>query len=219
MIDVEDEENLQEKKALKPPGQATSGLVFGILGLVLFLLPLIGLLLGLAALASGASARNKIKRAGNTIGKGRANAAFVLGIVDTVIGVLVLMIVIPNYLNMGRRSFDYTTLNNMHNIQLTLEDFADSTKGIYPTSMKDNDTNASKLSDLVPFFHDDELQNPYSHKPCNVLIMNKSTVFPADNEMVDIPPGDIRVYSNGKEYLILGGGNEGKPLTKRLRSN
>jgi len=219
MADVENEKNFQEGRSKKTPGQAISSLVFGILGLVLFFLPVIGLLLGITAIVSGALARRKISRNMVKKGKGIAIAGFNLGIIDTIIGVLLIMFFVPNYLNMNRKALDFTVLSHMRRVQSVLDQFADSTKGVYPTLISDKNPNGCKLSELIPAINDEEMKSPYNHKPTNILLMSKSTVFPTTNEAVDILPGDIRVYSNGKEYLILAGGRDGKPLTYRLKSN
>jgi hypothetical protein len=80
-----------------PPPRAKNGagvtsLVLGIISLVLCWLPLVGLGLGIGAVATGAVGRGRFKR-GEAIDNGPAVTGMVLGIVATIVGIAILLLV------------------------------------------------------------------------------------------------------------------------------
>lgn len=202
----------------KTPGLATTSLVCGIAGLALFFIPFVGFLLGLAALTSGVVSRKNIIGEGLTKGRGVATAGFSLGIAGTVVGVLVILIFIPNYLNISRRPVDNPTRRNMQRVQWALDSFADAGDGRYPAYKNDKDPNGCPLSRTIPAIDEYGMQNPFHRRAIKIVLMNETFAFPGDTVTIPIAPGDIRVYSDGKKYLIMGGSREGKSLSYRIRS-
>lgn len=65
-----------------------------------------------------------------------------LMVVVVIIGILA-AIAIPNFISMQKRAKEASVKNNMHTIQLAIEDFATITEGYYPVDLAQTATNAA----------------------------------------------------------------------------
>lgn len=165
---------------------------------------------GVTGLVLSAIARNEIKRDTSLRGYGVAKAGFFLGI-----GMIIAFLgiwTITGAVSYHRHHAAASVKQNMHRVQLAMEDFAHLSDGQYACAMDDITETNVKFSDLISR----ELRNPFTKEQTNVKFMPTGTPFPLQHDEVDIPPGEIYVYCDGSKYVILGGGKEGVALSLRL---
>ena len=198
-------------------GFAIAGFVCGLVGII----PYFGFILGILAIIFSSIARNEIKTKNIKTGGGLAIVGLILGIVDLLIGLLIIAaIAIPNFISMQQRAQDASVKSQMHMVQIAMEDFStQKSGGSYPISMDSQTDDGKTFRELLP--GKKIMINPFTKLPTSIKFFNvKGGLyhFPDDSEVPNIPPGDIDVYSDGLKYYILGGGKNGQALSLRLTS-
>lgn len=123
---------------------------------------------------------------------------------------LIAFFAIPSMIGMTKHERRARVKNNIHWIRNAMEDFADTNDETYPCSLTDTTTDGDNLLDFVYY----NLTNPYTKNPVNLRFTGEP--FSVEYNDINIPPGDIYVYCNGSEYLIIGGQEDGKPNSLRL---
>jgi hypothetical protein len=196
-------------------GKAIAGLVCGIIGVIPF--PLINFMLGVLALVFSSLARSEIKKDRSKSGAGLATAGLVLGIVDFVIAILLLAaIVIPNIFVYQTRAKDSMVKNNMYRIQVAMEDFSTQRVDMkYPLNADSKTDRGESFESMLKLLN---LNDPFTRKPAIVTFKGDIAKAPSEYQAIDISPGDIYVFSDGLNYLILGGDRNGASYTFRLSS-
>ena len=124
-----------------------------------------------------------------------------LMIVVVVIGILA-AIAIPNYMSLTERAHEAGVKENMHTLQLTMEDFSVINNGDYPTSAASLTSDGHTLAQLCPTTT--YPLNPFTQTPTVVQFNAPPT---AGN------PGEIGINpANVHDYLIHGNGPKGDTL-------
>jgi type II secretion system protein G len=135
-----------------------------------------------------------------------------LMVVVVIIGILA-AIAIPNFMRMQQRAKESSTKNNMHTLQLTVEDFSTLNNGAYPADnvVKTVETNES-LEDLKPGgLAGSWPNNPFTGQPV-IITWTPGQVAPFVASNPDMPPGEIEYINDatagaadGQSYAIFGG--------------
>ena len=213
----EDEQKAAKKAKKSTPG--TISLVCSILALLSpFVIPLAGIALTLPlaviAIVTGALA----------LGTGKGRAGFVLGIFDIL---LVVAVVIPSSSFFQRDIFrEGSVKQQMYGLQRVLEHFVTQRKdALYPVSMTDTTKNGKAFQNFIDELRANEelrpsekLNNPWTRKPTNIELIPKLPTMPLAGDDAKLMKGDIRIYCNGHEYLIIGGGKKNTPLSFTLKN-
>lgn len=196
-------------------GKAIAGLVCGIIGVIPF--PLINFLLAVLAVIFSILARGEIKKDPSKTGAGLATAGLVLGIVDFVIGILLLAaIAIPNFIMYQSRARDSVVKNNMYRIQVAMEDFSTQRVDMkYPLNADSKTDKGESFESMLKLLN---LNDPFNRKPAIVSFKGDIAKAPSEYQTIDISPGEIYIFSDGMNYLILGGDRNGTSYTFRLSS-
>ncbi len=195
-------------------GKAIAGFIFGLVGII----PYLSLLLGILAIVFSALAKSEIGKNKNLSGNGLATAGLILGIFDIVIiGVGVFAaIAIPNFIAMQIRAREATVKNQMHTLQMAMEEYKTIDKlNRYPTSMESQLPDGSNFRDMIS---KSISTNPFTNAPINIIFKNMPGRSLEEDYMINISRGDINVYCDGQHYLIIGGGRDERPLALKLRS-
>lgn len=116
---------------------------------------------------------------------------------------------IPSMIGMEKRARRAEVKSDIYRIQVAMEDFADKNNDTYPCSLTDTTINGDALINFVYY----DLTNPYTENPVKVRFIGEP--FPVEHSNTSIPPGDIYIYCNGSEYLILGGQEDSTPNSFR----
>lgn len=178
-----------------------------ILLLIAFPLLLFG---GVIGLALSSIVRKEIKKGKLLIGNWLTRVGLILGI-GMIIGFFGFWI-IPSGIGYHKRHREASTKYNMQIVAIAMNNFAHLNNDIYPCSMEAITKDGEHFSALLS----EELTNPYTKEPTNLKFMGKEMSFPSQDDDINTPPGDIYIYSNGHQYMILGGGEDGKALSLRL---
>ena len=210
---VENNSFKQPSKALK---KRTSGLSIGgfVCGLIGFILPFPFIFLGPVAIILSIIALVQINKNENLKGSGFGIAGLVLGGLSFIMLPILAAIAIPNFISMRLRAQEASVKSSMHIVQLSIEDWATTMNGLYPTSMDDETPTGETLSDLLPV----SITNPFSNTPINIIFMHASDPLHLEYDEISMPPGDIYIFCDGMEYIILGGGRKGTSLSFFLTS-
>lgn len=128
-----------------------------------------------------------------------------LMIVVVIIGILA-AIAIPNFISMQKRAKESTVKANMHQIQVSLEDFSVQNEGIYPTADTDALPSGNTLRTVCPL--GDYPENPFT-KATTVMQWNTDPTSGAPGELALNP-----ALTN--EYRLKGNGAEGDTLSLTL---
>jgi len=136
--------------------------------------------------------------------------------VVVIIGILA-AIAIPNFINMTNRAKEGSVKNNMHTLQLTIENFACLSDGLYPCDNTCQTTSTGEtLEDIKqggavsPWF-----TNPFASAP-TVITWSPNQVNPWIPTNNDLPRGQIEYCNDGTgsgnrdatKYTIHGGDGE-----------
>jgi type II secretion system protein G len=118
-----------------------------------------------------------------------------LMIVVVIIGILA-SIAIPNFISMQHRAREATVKSNMHQIQVSLEDFSVQNDGAYPTADADALPSGQTLRDVCPTR--DYPANPYTKLP-SVIQWNSNPSSGQPGEMAINPAvtANYRLKANG----------------------
>jgi type II secretion system protein G len=125
-----------------------------------------------------------------------------LMIVVVIIGILA-AIAIPNFMSMQKRAKESTVKANMHQIQVSLEDFSVQNEGIYPTADADALPSGNTLRTVCPL--GDYPENPFT-KATTVVQWNADPTSGAPGELALNP-------ALTSEYRLKGNGAEGDTLS------
>ena len=110
-----------------------------------------------------------------------------LMIVVVIIGILA-AIAIPNFISMQNRAKEGSVKNNMHTMQLAIEDFATQTDGIYPDAAASATPNGDTVEDLCP-------QGAYPRNPfTGAATVATWDADPAGPGVVGINPATVNNY-------------------------
>ncbi len=82
-----------------------------------------------------------------------------LAVVVTVVGILT-TIIIPNYIDMTRRSREASVKSNCHTVQMAAEDFAIQSDGVYAADLGSATPGGESIIDMLP--GNARLQNPFT---------------------------------------------------------
>jgi type II secretion system protein G len=136
-----------------------------------------------------------------------------LMVVVVIIGILA-AIAIPNFMRMQQRAKESSTKNNMHTLQLTVEDFSTLNNGAYPA---DNTAvtfeTGETLENLKPGGAAATWpNNPFAGVPINIT-WTPTTAPPCPPTNNNLPPGDLEYVNDatgggaadGQSYAIYGG--------------
>jgi type II secretion system protein G len=118
-----------------------------------------------------------------------------LMIVVVIIGILA-SIAIPNFIAMQHRAREATVKANMHQIQVSMEDFSVQNDGAYPTSDADALPSGQTLSDVCPT--GSYPKNPYTNL-ASVIQWNADPTAGQPGELGVNPavPANYRLKANG----------------------
>ena len=118
-----------------------------------------------------------------------------LMIVVCIIGVLA-SIAIPNFISMQHRAREATVKSNMHQVQVSLEDFSVQNDGAYPTADADALPSGQTLRDVCP--SRDYPQNPYT-RLASVMQWNANPTAGQPGELAINPAvnANYRLKANG----------------------
>jgi type II secretory pathway pseudopilin PulG len=197
-------------------GKAIAGFILGLAGLIIFFF---SFLLGILAVIFSALAKSDIGKNKNLTGNGLATAGLILGIIDIVlIGIgIFAAIAIPNFISMQTRAREAMVKNQMHTIQLAMEDYSTLDQAnLYPTSLDSRLPDGKVFTDLLPTA---SMTNVFTHEPVKITFKDFTGRIPDDVDMEDVPRGDIYIYCDGRHYVIIGGGRGDRPLYLKLRSD
>ncbi len=196
-------------------GKAVAALIFGIVGAIPF--PFLNLIFSVLAIVFGSLARSEIKKNRSLSGAGLATAGFILGLIDVVIAILILTaIALPNFIMYQSRARDSVAKSNMHRVQDVILDFSQQRYDLkYPQTPDDKTDRGETFSALLAQLG---LNNPYTKGPAAVTFKGDIRRAPDESEFIDIPPGEIYVYSDGTDFLILAGDRRGESFSFRLSS-
>lgn len=125
-----------------------------------------------------------------------------LMIVVAVIGVLA-AIAIPNYISLTRRAQDGVVKSNMHELQLSMEDFSVQNNGIYPVAATTTLPDGRTLADVCPT--GSYPQNPFTKLP-SVVQFNANPTPGMPGEMAFNP-------ALPNLYMLKGNGSLGDTLS------
>lgn len=136
-----------------------------------------------------------------------------LMVVVVIIGILA-AIAIPNFLRMQQRSKEASVKNNMHTLQMIVEDFAVLTDGIYPT---DNTAvtlfTGETLEDMKPGgAAANWFDNPFTAL-ATIITWSPAQVNPLVPTILDHIPGEVEYCNDGsgpglvdaERYAVHGG--------------
>jgi type IV pilus assembly protein PilA len=120
-----------------------------------------------------------------------------LMIVVLIIGILA-SIAIPNFIAMQHRAREATVKSNMHQVQVSLEDFSVQNDGNYPTADADALPSGQTLRDVCP--SRDYPRNPYTQL-ASVIQWNSNPTSGQPGEMAINPaiPANYRLKGNGSQ--------------------
>lgn len=147
-----------------------------------------------------------------------------IGIVVLVILIsLILGNTISNLVFMKQHAGEDQTMSNMNTVRLVLEDYGKRNKrNGYPTSVNDTTICGENftfiLNEWTNWSDIHRLENPYTKKLVAITFIDSFDNFPNDSDTVDIPLGEIYIFCNGIDFLILGGGKNSKSISLRLTS-
>ncbi|MBN2620161.1 prepilin-type N-terminal cleavage/methylation domain-containing protein [candidate division WOR-3 bacterium] len=135
-----------------------------------------------------------------------------LMVVVVIIGILA-AIAIPNFMRMQQRAKESSTKNNMHTLQLTVEDFSTLNNGAYPSdnTVPTSESNET-LEDLKPGGAAGSWpNNPFTGQPV-IIAWAPGQIAPFVASDPDMPPGEIEYMNDatggladGQSYAIFGG--------------
>jgi prepilin-type N-terminal cleavage/methylation domain-containing protein len=135
-----------------------------------------------------------------------------LMVVVVIIGILA-AIAIPNFMRMQQRAKESSTKNNMHTLQLTIEDFSTLNNGAYPAdnTVPTSET-AETLEDLKPGGAAAQWPNNPFTGVAVIITWTPGQVAPFVASNADMPPGEIEYINDatggaadGQSYAIFGG--------------
>ena len=158
------------------------------------------------------------------IKKHRSFTELQFGIVALVLGnkaiIFLSVFMMVNLFSMFERANEELVLWNMRIVKMHLEYFAmKRIEGTYPTSMHDKTISGGMFSELIyNFSKKRHFENPYTNRIPNVIFIYTSKILPKRSDTISIPPGDIYIFCDGTEYIILGGGKNGTSLSFCLTS-
>lgn len=140
-----------------------------------------------------------------------------LMVVVVIIGILA-AIAIPNFISMQKRAKEASVKNNMHTIQLAVEDFATLAEGYYPIDLAQTVAAASGIGVNVAAVADVEpLANPAGPGP-NALLPStiRNPITPANNTAQTVHPAGAWALGNAGSVTTdfrntAGGGAAGSP--------
>ena len=120
-----------------------------------------------------------------------------LMVVVVIIGILA-AIAIPNFISMQKRAKEASVKNNMHTIQLAVEDFATLSEGYYPVDLVQTVALASGIGTNAKSVGSEEPINGVLTDPVNALVPSsiKNPIVVGNNTAATADSGTVYLVTN-----------------------